>query len=364
MTSAYWQLYLNRGRLLQKQRLLAQAKNILAQLEERRDIDVLRSQIVRARSAVESRTAEIARAATEIRNTESRIRALVNDPGLGNSQEHELIPIDHPLTDPSQFDRVAAVETALQNRPEVSLAVKQIKSASVRLKMSKNELLPALNVILETYVSGLRGNYGVQEAWLDQFRLGEPTYSAGLQYEFPLGNRAAKARYQRRRLELRQLESDLKTTMEKLRQEVEVAVAEVSTTFQEMRANHRSMEAAAVETDYFYDRWQLLPGSDRSAGFLLQDLLTAQERLNAAEFAFLQAEVSYNVTQMLYLQTVGTLLQSERISLERYCESYLPNLQFRRLEADPQRRIDLPINNVPAYEDPDRRALRTRHSQR
>ena len=230
----------------------------------------------------------------------------------------------------ANIDRVASIETALQSRPEISLAVKQIKSASVRLKMTKNELLPALNVILETYVSGLRGNYSIRDAWLDQFRLGEPTYSAGVQYEFPLGNRAAKARYQRRRLELRQLESDLKTTMENLRQEVEVSVAEVMTTYQEMQANHRAMEAAAIEVDYFYDRWQLLPGSDRSAGFLLEDLLGAQERLNAAEFAFLQAQVGYNVTQMLYLKTTGTLLQSERISIERYCECFLPNLQLRR----------------------------------
>jgi outer membrane protein TolC len=158
-------------------------------------------------------------------------------------------------------------------------------------------------------------------------------------------------------VELRQLEADLKTTIERVRQEVEVAVNEVSTTYREMAANRRSMEAAAVETDYIYDRWQLLPGSDRSAGFLLEDLLVAQERLNAAELAFLQAQVSFNVTQMMYLQTTGTLLQSERISIERFCECYLPNLQLRRAETDVQREVTLPMDAAPAYEDPDRRAL-------
>jgi outer membrane protein TolC len=328
VTTEYWRLYQSRARLLQKQRLLAQAERILEELEDRRDIDVLRSQIVRARSAVESRSAEIARANTEIRNTESRIRALVNAPDLGNSQQHELVPQDRPLIAPREIDRAGSVEIALQNRPEVALAVKQIKAAGIRLKMSKNELLPALNVILDSYVSGLRGNYEIDQAWLDQFRLGEPTYSAGVQYEFPLGNRAAKARYQRRQLELRQLESDLKTTMENLRQEVEVAVAEVMTTFQEMRAYYRSMEAAGVEVDYITDRWQLLPGSDRSASFLLEDLLSAQERLSANEFAFLESQMNYNVTQALYLQALGTLLQAEKISIERFYECHLPDLRL------------------------------------
>jgi outer membrane protein TolC len=329
VSTAYWQLYLNRGRLLQKRRLLMEAEQILGELENRSELDVLRSQVARARAAVESRSAEIARAETEVRNTESLLRSLVNDPSLGSSQHHELIPQDTPMVIPRALDRVESVETALRNRPEVSQAVKQIRAASVRLRMSKNELLPALNVILDTYVSGLRDNYDIGAAWLDQYRLGEPTYSAALEYELPLGNRLAKARYQRRQLELRQLEADLKATMENLRQEVEVAVAEVLTAYQEMTANHRSMEAAAVNVDYVHDRWQLLPGSDHSASFLLDDLLSAQERLSAAEYAFLQAQVAYNVDQMLYQQSLGTLLQSERISIERFCQCHLPNLELR-----------------------------------
>jgi outer membrane protein TolC len=336
VATAYWQLYLNRGRLLQKRRLLMEAEQVLGELENRSELDVLRSQVVRARAAVESRSAEIARAETEVRNTESLLRSLVNDPSLGSSQHHELIPQDTPMVVPRALDRVEAVETALRNRPEVSQSVKQIRAASVRLRMSKNELLPALNVILDTYVSGLRDNYDIGAAWLDQYRLGEPTYSAALEYELPLGNRVAKSRYQRRQLELRQLEADLKVTMENLRQEVEVAVAEVLTTYQEMAANHRAMEAAAVNVDYVHDRWQLLPGSDRSASFLLDDLLSAQERLSATEYAFLQAQVAYNVAQMLYVQALGTLLQSERISIERFRQCHLPNLQLQ-MEADPPR---------------------------
>ncbi len=48
-----------------------------------------------------------------------------------------------------------ALVTALQHRPEVDAASQEIRAASVRLNMSRNELLPALDLVLETYVMGL-----------------------------------------------------------------------------------------------------------------------------------------------------------------------------------------------------------------
>jgi outer membrane protein TolC len=339
VTTAYWDLYRERGRLLQKQRLLDQAQEILTELERRSDIDALWSQIVRARAAVASRRAEIFRSRTEVRNAESKIRALVNAPDLGDSRQFELIPRDEPRVQDQGIDMNWSLETALRNRPEIGQAIKQIRAAGVRLNVSKNEILPALNLILETYASGLRGQSDIGGAFNDQFSVGEPSYSIGLQYEVPIWNRAAQARLQKRRLELRQLEEQLRNTAEMLRLEVEVAVREVATTYQEMEANYLSMQAAAAEVAYIDDRWRLLPGSDRSASLMLEDLLDAQQRLNGAEFAFLDAQLNFSVAQITYLKALGTLLQSEQISLERYCECHLPGFQFQRTTGHEQERL-------------------------
>ena len=48
ITRAYWELYLERANLLQKRRLLDAARQILQEMERRRDIDALKSQVVRA----------------------------------------------------------------------------------------------------------------------------------------------------------------------------------------------------------------------------------------------------------------------------------------------------------------------------
>lgn len=347
VTSAYWDLYRERGRLLQKQRLLDRAQEILTELERRQEIDALWSQIVRARAAVAGRRAEIFRARTEVRNAESKIRALVNAPDLGDVTRFELIPRDRPQQENSPVALQESIETALRNRPEIGQAIKQIKAAGVRLNVSKNEILPALNLILETYASGLRGESDIGGAFADQFQVGEPSYSIGLQYEFPIWNRAAQARLQKRRLELRQLEEQLRNTAELLRLEVEVAVREISTTYQEMEANYLSMKAAQAEVDYIYDRWKLLPGSDRSASLMLEDLLDAQERLNSAEFAYLDAQLNFSVSQITYLKALGTLLQSEQISLQRYCECHLPGFEFTQSSIEDRQQILDSVLHVP-----------------
>jgi outer membrane protein TolC len=80
-----------------------------------------------------------------------------------------------------------------------------------------------------------------------------------------------------------------------------------------MEANQRAMEAAAVEVDYISDRWQLLPDTDRAAAVQLDQLLQAQERLNAAESAYLHAQLNYSLSQMTYRRATGMLLQAEEI---------------------------------------------------
>jgi hypothetical protein len=100
-----------------------------------------------------------------------------------------------------------------------------------------------------------------------------------------------------------------------------------------MIANYRSMEAAQADVETIYARWQLLPGSDRSASLMLEDLLDAQERLNAAESACLESQLNYNLSQTTYLRAVGTLLETENISVERFCECHLPQLSLRHSQS-------------------------------
>ena len=111
-----------------------------------------------------------------------------------------------------------------------------------------------LDVVLETYVGGLRGDYDIGRSWADQFSVGEPSYTAGFLFEVPIHRRPALANRQRRLAELRQLSNQFQATIETLNADVEVAVREVDTAFREMQAKYQSMVAAQSDSQYWQRR--------------------------------------------------------------------------------------------------------------
>jgi outer membrane protein TolC len=273
----------------------------------------MQSQILAAQAAVEVRYADLNRAAMAGRNAESRLRTLVASPELFGQGQQEFIPVT-PVADDSVNVTVRdALTTALYRRADIDRAIQKTRMAGVRLDMSTNELLPVLNLVLETYVAGLQGRSNIGQAWQNQFSVGEPGYTAGLLFEVPLYNRAARARYERRQAEMRQVTSELQAVVNTTMLEVEIAARAVRTACRDIQANYGSMAATQAEVDYLQDRWMRLPGDDRSASFLLEDLLRAQDRLAAAEFSFAEAQVTYTMAQVRLKQAMGVLFEEEEL---------------------------------------------------
>ncbi len=326
---AYWQLYLERARLKQRQQSLSRAEHILAELEHRRDIDAVDSQIASARSAVQDRKTELIRSRTLVRNVESRLRALVNDPSL-YGPGYEFVPTEFPACDRFNISMGDAMTQALESRSEIDKSIQNVRAAGVRLKVAKSELMPVLDLVLDTYISGLRGENNIGGAFADQFSIGEPSYSAGFRYELPWGNRLAENRHDRRRVEMRQAISQFEFQIEELMSEVEIAVREVDTSYEEMLARHKAMSATRVDLEYFMKRWELLPGDDRSASFLLEDILSAQDRLAAAESNYAQSQISYTMSIVKAKRALGVLMKTERIEAVEQCETGLPRYIFEK----------------------------------
>ena len=330
VAEAYWRLHLERARLMQQQRFYAQAQVIMDDLEGRRSIDSLRSQVVRAKAAVATRRSDLARVARNIRNAEARVRALVDAPELRNHRGSELVPLDLPAQDELTVDLQDASATALDLRPEINGAVKQIRSAATRLHVAENELMPYLNLVLQSYVAGIADKGDIAQAFADQFGEGEPTYSVGLQFELPLGRREARAVHGRRRIELRHLTSQLEATVVEVLTEVEIAAGEVETTFQELRGKYDAMMAAEEEVDYLNERWQTLPGEDRAASFVLEELLDAQERSMLEQYGFAQAQVAHTLSFVQLRRSTGTLLQHEGVIFQRFYDGCIPRLALQK----------------------------------
>lgn len=311
VTESYWELVRARAVYLQRTRLLESAEKILRFLEGRSKVDSLQRQVLRARAAVAQRKSEIARSLTSIKNAQSQLRLLVNSPDISGAGGMEFTPQDIPILQhgPLNIELADVMSTALMNRTDISRSIRDLHAASVRLGVARNDILPRLDVIVGTYVAGLDGDSDVFQSWAKQFKEGSPGFNVGFDYEFPLGNRAARARHERREWESTRSLHLFRQTVETSLTEVEVSAREVQTTYQEMVGRFHSMSAARRETSYLVDRWETLPELNDSVTLLLEDLLDSQERLADEESAFVSAQVQYSIAVVQLKQAMGTLFR-------------------------------------------------------
>jgi outer membrane protein TolC len=227
-----------------------------------------------------------------------------------------------------------AIITSLENRPEIDSAIRQVQAASIRQKMAKNEVLPVLNLILETYVEGLRGEFDMEDALSDQFEEGGPSYTVGFRFEMPLPNDEARARKLRRDIEVRQMTQQMRTTVSTLLLEVEVSVRELKTAYEEIQSNYKAMTASNADLKSMVERRALLTDANQLTSNYLENLLAAQERLADAEFAFLRSIAAYNISLVNLERSKGTLLKYENFEPKRSRKEGLPVLKYEKVQPE------------------------------
>lgn len=309
----YWNVYYQRSVLLQRQRSHQRALDILRLLEGRRDLDASETQIARARAAAASRRLDVISSERDLRNAETDVRNLVQDPALA-SLMLEMVPAEAPARIRPALDLRASILTAIERRPEVQQQMREIKRRSVELDVARNDLLPVLDLVVSSYVLGLEGRSDIGQAIVNQFSRGGPSYTTGLVFEAPFGNRAAKARLRRKQAQIRMLAAQLQSTIGNVSSEAERAARNTMAAYERMRGAMQSVGAAELSLAAVRRQWELMPGDDRTASLLLDELLAKQLLLAQEEQIFSQAEFDYLVSLAELRRAEGTLLQRQHVN--------------------------------------------------
>ena len=336
VVSAYWDLYLQRSIFLQKKRNVERGQIMLDRLMGRKGLDSLPAQIARAKSAVLTRRTELANAFRDVRNAETEIRRRVADKNWQASQSIELLPMEMPFAQSSGLELEQVVYTALENRPEIAEAIRRIRIAGVQRDVSANELLPELNLLLGTYVSSLRGDTGIENAFQDQFGQVTPGYSFGLEYELPYRNRAARSRLQQRNLQFQRLQNELENVIQNVIAESQVATRQVSSAFETLKAAREAVVASRTDLVQNEKRWEsfaLVEGDiadGQSPTIVLDQLLDSQERLSQAENVFAEAEQGLKIAEVSLQRIMGTLLMHQQVDFSRSVNRDVPSIHINK----------------------------------
>lgn len=325
---AYWSLYLERTLFLQKVRLAERTGDLLEQMRARVEVDVNPGLLARATSLVKAHELGAIQAEYAMRNAQSRIRSLVQGPELLKTPNIELVTGQRPYLGLLDLPTEEVLNAAMVNRPEIAQGVRQIQAAIIREARTKNELRPDLDLFFETYVKGLEGDFDYSTAYDNQFDEGDPSYTVGLRFEYPLGNNGARARNLRKQLEIRQLIHQLDTVVDNVLLEVKISYREIKKYYDSMVQSFSIMESDRQEILELRERIDFLVSQGDDYGGLLYRLMDASERLTDSEEVFARSELTYNLAIYNLYRAMGTLVsQNSIIFLCDADEEELPRLK-------------------------------------
>jgi len=309
----YWKLLLAQREIVIQEKLLGDTNNMHDLLVNRMAArtDVSEVQVTQTRATLEQRNLDLVRQRYQVGELSAQLKALMNDPDLPVTSQVEIFPTDEPVEDPINFDLVDQIEAGLQNRLELMQQSLRIESASTVVGAAKNNVLPKLDITAQVGLEGLGFNFN--DALKSQGNTDFITYGLGFQFEVPIGNRQARAIYQRTLLQRQQAIEQWKLTSENVAQDVVIALNNQRSAWQVLVAARRARIAAEEALEKILDRERT--GEPRTPTFI-ELILSRQAALADAQRQEIQAAVSYNVSLEALEKAKGTLLRYNNVVMK------------------------------------------------
>jgi outer membrane protein TolC len=307
VTAAYWQLAFDTEMIRINREVRDMAGEVLRREEVRAKRGISNDlNIARAAAAAATREVEVVRAENRARSSADALKFLLNAPEAPVDSGVTIAPVEPPRFFLTDVDRSAALTRALARRPELERARASLAINRIRINVADRERLPKLDALLRYTLNGLGGDLGDA---IDMQHITDPvTWVAGLELEVPLGNRAAEAERQRRRVEYEQtlLEADRLT--DQILQEVSVAVRAVQQGRDEVEYTLVAQQRARKVVDGEHVRFEL-------GELTNEELLRAQDNLAAAERDHYLALLNFNLALTELARATGVLLEERGIEI-------------------------------------------------
>ncbi len=262
--------------------------------------------VLQAQAAVAARQEEVLIAERAIGDQEDQLRQLLSPSESTLRRTVRLVPTDKPKTNLEPISLQEAIDVALEQRPEVLQAAKNIENSNLNVGFAKNQLLPSLNVEGTAGLNSLGKNPSDK---LDRLFSGSfYQLGAGLVLSYPLGNRSAWSQYRKRRLEARNAQVSLQRTRQEVIINIREAVRGVRTDFKRIETTRSARILAQKQLRAETERLNLGLSTTRLVLEFQRDLAIARRNE-------LRAIVDYNNSLSNLARQKGTTLQDYGIEL-------------------------------------------------
>jgi outer membrane protein len=300
----YWQLVMER-----QFEFIAQATLEMAEELHRREHERMQRGIStpldadRALAAVELRRADLLRTQTRIKSISDQLKLLLNLP----ERASEILPVTIPLLTPARVDLDEAIAASLKNRPEMGRIQKVSDVSKTRMDLARHNRLPKLDAGVRLTKNGLGSYPG--GAFDTVYGNAYNNWLASLQFEYPLGNRAARAEYSKRSLEYDQSNTEAQRVKDQIVTEVTLASRDVNLALKEIPTTSKAQSAAVRVVESENARFELGQKTN-------EELLRAQDLLATAAREQARAVINYNISLIALSRAKGTILKDLGIDIK------------------------------------------------
>ncbi len=299
----YWEVVFANENLKVAEAALKAAQELLAGNRAKAKAGVMSIvDVLQAEAAVATRVEQVLVADKTIRDQEDQLRRLLNPAEEDLRQDLRLTPLDQPVVTLEPISLQEAIDIAIEQRPEIVQAKKNMESSDLNTKFAKNQTLPTLSFQGTTGLAGLGGNY--PDSVNNNFNGNYYNYGAGLVLSYPLGNRSAWSTYNKRQLEEKNAEASLVSVRQQIIVGVREAVRRVQTDFKRIETTRSARIMAEKQLQAEQERLKVGLSITRFVLEFQRDLATAQGNE-------LRATIDYN-------KSLSNLARNKATTLDRY----------------------------------------------
>lgn len=325
---SYWTLVYSIEYLKVREQSLKLAQDLLEESRRKVEVGTLPPiDLYTSEAEVATREADILQAQAMVRNSEDRLKSILNMPELEEKGLTEIIPTDQPNFEARPLSYEEALSMALRKRPDLHASRINLKTRELDVSYAGNQLLPELNLVASYWspgISGVRILYEddnafsgnvigtvpgtASDALKDALNFKYNNWTVALTLNLPLNIALTRAEYHIAKARHSQALLRLEDQEREVVIEIKTALRNVETGHKRILAYKSARELAEKKLDAEVEKLKV----GKSTNYLL---LQFQRDLADARTTELKAMVDYTLSLANLDRAMGTTLETKNIKI-------------------------------------------------
>jgi outer membrane protein TolC len=326
--NAYWDYVFATLAVQVAQQSLELADKLVADNQTRVEIGTMAPiDVVQAQAEQATRRQGLVTAQNTRRTAELTLKRLIVSGTEDPSWRATLDPVDRPDFQVEQVDIEAAIRRALSERTDIEIAKKNIQNNVTTLGFLRNQAMPIVDATLSYGVAGIGGTQqvrsqtgvlgsavtttipgGITDAFSSLFANRYPRWTLGLNVTYPIGTSTQDAAVARARVQLSQVEAQVK--------QIELQVAtEITNAAINLRNTSEAVQAAQAARELSLRRLEAEQSKFEVGMSTNYQVVQAQRDLNDVRNSELRAILNYQKARVEFERLQQTTLQSTNITV-------------------------------------------------